>query len=374
MARDYYGDMVRGGADLDDALKRGWPERFNVPVGNPRLEFASTYERAPIEDGVHAATRAEQPYAITSPAVAEAVERMIARLANPQGLKVANVIADLGTADDATMVVGEIQLTSVPNGAERLLESEIPGAGFLLEREDAIALGGGGTSVAVTEESDDGSFEDVSARARERLRRLVTAIRLGTGSTARPLADVAGEPGTCHLLGPIVYPLRHAGWLSFVHRSATVGASDVAWIEALMEVLVASGLSPLPSTMVAVGRLNRVLDEPGRNLADQAVDLATGLEAALAGRRAESEIGLRLRNRAAAFLSSPNDPPGAIYGDVKLLYGLRSAFVHGSSMSTSDVWKLVGRVSSARATDWRGEREARDRPGGPIRARDQLRG
>lgn len=356
MARDYYGDMVRGGAPLDTALKRGWPERFDLKPGDTGLEFASTYESALIEDAVCTATRSQQPYASSSPAIAEAIERLISRLAAARPLRVANVIADLATMNSELLEVGDVRVVSVPGGAERLLEREIPGAGFLLEREDAIALGSGGdTSVAISDEGGDESFEIVTVRARERIRRFITSVRLGTGTTARPMADISGEPDTFHLLGPQVYTLRHGGRLMFVHRSVTIGPPDTPWIASIMSVLKASALSPLPSPMVALGRLSRVLDEPGRILSDHAVDLAIGLEAALAGTRSESDISLRIRNRAAAFLTVPADPPTDIYGDVKLLYSLRSAFVHGSSMTDDDVWKLIGKVSTARGTDWRGE-------------------
>lgn len=362
MARDYYGDMVLGGAPLDAALRRGWPERFDLKPGDAGLEFASIYESALIEDAVCAATRNGEPYATSSPAIAEAIERLIARLASARPLRVANVIADLGTMNSEPLEVGGVRIVAVPGGAERLLEREIPGSGFLLEREDAISLGGGDTSVAISDEAvavDDEaggeSFEIVTARARERIRRLITAVRLGTGTTARPMADVSGEPDTFHLIGPQVYPLRHGGRLMFVHRSVTIGQTEITWIGSIMSVLEASAQSPLPSPIVALGRLNRVLDEPGRILSDQAIDLAIGLEAALAGTRSESEISLRIRNRAAAFLAAPDDPPSDVYGDVKLLYSLRSAFVHGSSMTTDDVWKLIGKVSTALATTWRGE-------------------
>ena len=355
MARDYYGDMLRGGADFDRALEAAWPSRFDVGVGDRNLEFASTYERALIEDAVQAATRAHEPYTASSPSVAAAVDRIVARLQSKRRLRVANVIADLTTVDDKPVVVGNIRIVSTPDGAERHLEREIPGAGFLLEREDAIALGGGGTALMIGDDDADGDFEEATGRARQRLRRLLACIRLGSATTARPMADVSGEPGLCHLIGPIAYPLRHGGRLTFVHRSVAVGPGDAAWISALSASIEESTRSPLPSPLVALGRLNRVLDEPGRILADQAIDLATGLEAALAGTRAESEIGLRLRNRAAAFLSSPADPPDSIYRDVKVLYELRSAFVHGSSLSEDGVWKLLGKVSTATGTDWRGE-------------------
>lgn len=66
MAHDYYGEMLRGGVDFDHALKAAWPSRFDVGVGDPKIEFASTYEQALIEDAVQAATRAQEPYASSS--------------------------------------------------------------------------------------------------------------------------------------------------------------------------------------------------------------------------------------------------------------------------------------------------------------------
>jgi len=125
MARDYYGDMLLGGADFEGALKALWPRRFDVSVGDPNIEFASTYERTLIEDAVQAATRSDEPFDSSSPSVRGAIERVIDRLQSRRVLRVANVVADLATEDDRPIKVGDVRLWSVPNGAERDLEREI---------------------------------------------------------------------------------------------------------------------------------------------------------------------------------------------------------------------------------------------------------
>jgi hypothetical protein len=77
------------------------------------------------------------------------------------------------------------------------------------------------------------------------------------------------------------------------------------------------------------------------------VDLATALEAILAGGETETEsLTLRLRNRAAALLAIDDDPAKAIFGDVGLLYSLRSKLVHGGQIKESDLRRDLGKIST----------------------------
>jgi len=108
-------------------------------------------------------------------------------------LRVVNVMADVTTERDEPVTVGDVRVLSVPDGGERQAEREIPGSGFLLTREDAVTLGGGGTSVAVSDETKAGDFETMATQSRQRIRRLVSALRLATGTTARPMVDIAGN-------------------------------------------------------------------------------------------------------------------------------------------------------------------------------------
>lgn len=77
------------------------------------------------------------------------------------------------------------------------------------------------------------------------------------------------------------------------------------------------------------------------------VDLATALEAILAGGETDNEgLALRLRNRAAALLAADTDPARAIFGDVGLLYGLRSKLVHGGQIRVNDLKHDLRKLST----------------------------
>ena len=77
------------------------------------------------------------------------------------------------------------------------------------------------------------------------------------------------------------------------------------------------------------------------------VDLGVSLESALLDGSEKEEVSLRLRSRAAALLATSTDPAPLIYKDVKVLYDLRSNIVHGSSLSSDEIQKEIGKVSTS---------------------------
>jgi len=96
---------------------------------------------------------------------------------------------------------------------------------------------------------------------------------------------------------------------------------------------------------VALGKFNGSHHQ--ENPYETLVDLATALEAILAGGESEAEgLTLRLRNRAAALLAADGDPARAVFGDVGLLYGLRSKLVHGGQIKQSALRRDLGRIST----------------------------
>ncbi|MGH3476659.1 MAG: hypothetical protein ACRDQD_07450 [Nocardioidaceae bacterium] len=96
---------------------------------------------------------------------------------------------------------------------------------------------------------------------------------------------------------------------------------------------------------VALGKFNSSHHKV--NPFETLVDLATALEAILAGGETETEgLALRLRNRTAALLATDRDPASAIFGDVGLLYGLRSKLVHGGQIKQADLRRDLRKLST----------------------------
>ena len=64
---------------------------------------------------------------------------------------------------------------------------------------------------------------------------------------------------------------------------------------------------------------------------DKIIDLAIALEAALAGKQS-SGVTYRLQVRAGAFLASDADPAGALFDDIKVLYGITTVVERSSGV------------------------------------------
>jgi hypothetical protein len=98
--------------------------------------------------------------------------------------------------------------------------------------------------------------------------------------------------------------------------------------------------------------------------------LATSLEAILTGNDQSTDaISLRLRSRASALLSTPNDSAESIFADIGLLYNLRSLLVHGGSIKEKDFKNIIMKISTVPGSDPFGIALAR----GVDRLRDLVR-
>jgi hypothetical protein len=249
-----------------------------------------------------------------------------------------------------TLEAAGVRVVWVENEAERFIERELPSAGYEVERSQVVVHPGPAALLVATAEM----LADYEARvneARRRVRQLLTAIRLATGSTAHAVVDIAGEPNRVRWISPSITPLPASG-IRFAHRPVTLAETDVPGLESLASLISSWGDdSSWSAVRLALGRLSRSLDGPTPSLADQVVDLAIGLEAALAGTD-KTEISLRLRTRAADILATDADTPESIYRDVKMLYDLRSTIVHGASVSAKAMEKAIRSVTGAAVARW----------------------
>lgn len=76
---------------------------------------------------------------------------------------------------------------------------------------------------------------------------------------------------------------------------------------------------------------------------DEVVDLCIGLEATL-GDKSPTEITHKLALRAAAVLAEEGDAPATVFRDIRAIYRLRSAIVHGTAL---DKKRLIRREDGA---------------------------
>ncbi|MGI8423631.1 MAG: hypothetical protein ACR2NO_05895 [Chloroflexota bacterium] len=364
MARDYYGHAVEvGEGPLAKAFEAALPERFERSKG-PSIDFPWNYSAALLEAAVAAATLADEPYDVASPSVQATIDELIEKVRAVPRAAVVQLVADVDVAHPPlpeghqdhlgeTMEVAGARVIRVENEAERFIERELPSAGYEVERSQVVVHPGPAALLVGTAEMRS-DYEARVTEARRRVRQVLTAIRLATGSTAHAVVDIAGEPDRVRWIHPSITPLPSWGF-RFAHRPVTLGETDVMGLESLTSLIASWGDDPNWSAVrLALGRLSRSLNGHTPGLADQAVDLAIGLEAALAGTD-KTEIGLRLRTRAAEILTTDADPPEAIYRDVKTLYDLRSTIVHGASLSAKAVNKAIRSVTGAAAASWPAE-------------------
>jgi hypothetical protein len=364
MARDYYGHAVEGSEGaLSQALAEALPERFEWEH-RPAFDLAWSYASAVLEAAVAAATMAGEPYDTASPSVRAVIDALVQAVQRTPASRVLRVVTDVDVEHEAVpegyedrlgqaVEMARVRIVRVENRPEPFIERELPSAGYDVDRFDVFVHPGPASLLVATVEA----WADTETRlteARRRLDRLVVAIQLATAATVRATIDIAGVPGPLPTVGPEITPLPV--WdFRFVHRPVILGPSDVAGLEALVGLIAGWGDAPeWAPVRVAVGRLARTLTERSPTFVDQAVDLAIGFEAALAGID-RTEVGLRLRTRAASLLAAPGDPADAIYRDVKVLYDLRSKFVHGGTLPTKEVDQAVRRVTGTTRTDWRAE-------------------
>ncbi len=79
---------------------------------------------------------------------------------------------------------------------------------------------------------------------------------------------------------------------------------------------------------------------------DALMDAAIGCEAALSCKDDDPEgVSLRLRLRSAQLLNTAGDPPQAIFGDVRVLYGLRSRIAHGDDVAPDRLLREADKLS-----------------------------
>ena len=362
VGHDYFGDTIRGlpgYAQLEEQLDSLYPDRFADPLErrqNP--EFAATYIFSFIEACIARCGRgrswrieANDGFDPNSDAVSESIDELIAVLGSEAYEVVCcRFVSHVRTEQNSELTIGDVTIVPERDGHKGLtsrIGEEIAGAASAFNRDDPRPWDPPHALLIVRERATHPDPFEVGKRLSRNLDSFLRVTRLLSAGTARSLFQVTGITTLVSRMAPFMSDTRSGG--SWVRRTVWLSEQQASAFESIGNLVDLADVKrdgmAATSFDVALGKFNSALSQGSPF--EQIVDLATALEAILAGGETETEgLTLRLRNRTAALLSTDNDPAIAVFADVGLLYGLRSKLVHGGQIKERDLRRDVGKIST----------------------------
>jgi hypothetical protein len=327
------------------ALRAAYPARFGTeskfPYRDPE-QYVRAFLSAVIAEGVvHYGRVAVRSRATT--AMLDELHRSVSRDGQRFGVLWLVNDVDFGLVDGA--LVDDISLLRPSDPRERLVSQLLPGA--LWAHEHGYPPGAKHSGLLWATGDGPGHHFDITAPIRERIGRLLHALRLVTAATLGLQMTWLGEPSMIHVEAQEAWPPGEEAWRTWWRRIAVVDPALLPGLRKLFQ-LIDQLSSPtkesqrrgaLPAIVVAIRRYSR--SHRDGMWQDSVLDLATALEASLGPRNKEQEIGLTIRTRAAHLLAhDDSDQAETIYKDLVDLYSLRSDIVHGKPEFTKTPEKL----------------------------------
>lgn len=359
VGRDYFGPDLMPLASfqaLEAAIEETYP-RFHEDVPLHERDFANAYIFSLLERFV--LQRFRHPYSPTD--FETAANLSIGEFTSALGatefeVAACRLVSHLTTIDGNPVAVAGVTVhpVNVPahdhsRGVHELMEAAIPGCGAAYGREPPVTYFPP-ESVVVALASAADPFE-AAREASGRIERFLLLIRLLSCSTSESLFEVQGETSSVRRLTPHLIRFRGpGGWVAstrMVRRTARVEAADERRLEGLWRLLdeAESGRPGMAVTSFGMAMHKFQGSYHSTTWFEQLVDLATAFEAAISGTDT-TDVVLRLRIRAATLLATQEDTAEAIFGDVGLLYRLRSTLVHGGELTEKTLVKIIRGVSS----------------------------
>jgi hypothetical protein len=258
-------------------------------------------------------------------------------------------VSHLTTADHTEITLGHVTVVPESDGFGGLMgriAAEIPRGHSAFNREEPRPFAKPHTLLVIRERTDHADPHEVAQRLSNKLERFLMLARLFTAGTVYSNFEVSGITTSVSRMTPHLSDLR--GSRALVRRIVRPTAGDSAAFEAIGALVDEADVKrdgmAATSFDVALVRFNSSHHQ--ENHYETLVDLATALEAILAGGENDTEgLTLRLRNRTAALLATDHDPATAIFGDVGVLYGLRSKLVHAARSSKATCAATLDDVS-----------------------------
>jgi hypothetical protein len=356
VGRDYYGDTISGlpeyGA-LECLLNEYCPTRFDEPLKRQHAEFASSYIYSFLEASVARSGGFRGRFDPRGQGVSESIDELVSVLDAPNAEVICvRHVSHLTTATGSEVEIGDI--TVVPETAEwgrltRRIQEEVRGAARAWNRDDPRPYDPPHALAIAREMSSETNLYIVGTRLSNKVERFLLLARLLTAGTVQSAFEVMGTTTLVARMSPLMNTFQK-GWMdTLVRRTVRLSGNEGPAFAALGDLLDAANIQragmAATSFDVALSKFNgsHTSGSPYEHL----VDLATALEAALIGGERETEgLTLRLRHRVASLLSTDDDPAPALFGDVGHLYALRSKIVHGGQIKTTELRRMIDRVST----------------------------
>lgn len=359
VGRDYFGDTIRAVPayeELERQLNDLYPHRFGEPLERRRAEFASSYIFSFLEACIARCGRLgyddeQDHFDPNNDAVSDSVDELIAVLDSPAYEAVCcRFVSHLATENMTEITLGDITVVPERRGFRGLtarIAHEIAGGWRAFNREDPRPYDPPHALLIIRNRTDDPDPYEVADQLSKKLDRFLLLARLFSAGTVRSLFEVRGMTTLVGRMNPSMTEFR-GGW-SMVRRTVWLSEQHAPAFAAIAELVERADVKregmAATSFDAALGKFNAShhQGDPYEDL----VDLATALEAILAGGERDSEgLTLRLRNRSAALLAGDGDPARAVFADVGLLYGLRSTLVHGGQIKQSELRRDIGKIST----------------------------
>ena len=380
VGQDYFGGSIHDLAEyvtLEELLNKAYPNRFDEPLKRKHAEFSSGYIFSFLSAAITAFGSGRFADAVQTGAVAKCIDELLSVLDETEfEIVCCREVSHLTTATGTPLSLG--RFTIIPEekgiGEERLsdmVNNYIPGAYGAYGREDPFHFDPPTSLIVVRTKAATGPWGQAETLSRE-IDRFLLFVHLLYAATSQSHWLVYGTSKLISQMPPqyVLYKERSASAL--IRRTTVLSERDREPLDALGQIFADAGVKRAgmvtTSFDMAVHRYARTYDKD--DVFDQIVDLATSLEAILTGNDQSTDaISLRLRSRASALLSTPDDSAESIFADIGLLYNLRSLLVHGGSIKEKDFKNIIMKISTVPGSDPFGIALAR----GVDRLRDLVR-
>jgi hypothetical protein len=250
------------------------------------------------------------------------------------------MVAHLTTVDRSVLTIGPVTVLPAGRGtALGQIARIIPTAVAAFNREVPHHFSRPEALVAARAAGTN-AFDLITPATRT-VNRFLLAIRLLYSVTSTGIYEVTGETSE---IGRYAAHLRVLDYIEhpICLRPAVLSHDSAGPIQAILTLY--DTVVPLETDKQVIQPLDMAFLKYGgtfsaKRWGENVVDLTTALEASLSGID-KTDISLRVCTRAAALLATDDDNPSVIFGDLKILYDLRSNLVHGSAISrnTLDGW------------------------------------